>query len=228
MNESRNSKNREEGELIDCLKRRSSMKNELILPDLKTWDLQSLSEDELMDVIREGLQVSAYGLVRTAMAIKELESRGKDLSGFKISFLPFLRLVASGQLMVEVLVQFIEQPGIVRILSRLPLPDQKRIADGESIKLVVYGKDGGFTSRMFPVKTMDLRQVRQCIGYDKIRTETEQIALLESQKTRARQKPKREVLGKFILDRERGGLIHRREFLTEQEIKAALSALRNS
>ncbi len=84
----------------------------------------------LKDELARLLGFSAENLLRLAIVVRELESRGEDLSGLKIGLLPVLRDIAAGLLLPEIVVRYAGEPWAIRKLTGTPLEEQRQIADG--------------------------------------------------------------------------------------------------
>jgi hypothetical protein len=87
--------------------------------------------DELKAELARLLGFTAENLLRLAVVVAELESRGEDLSDLKIGLLPLLRSIAAGTLLPEVVVRFAGQPRALKAVGALPLDEQRRFASGE-------------------------------------------------------------------------------------------------
>jgi hypothetical protein len=127
--------------------------------------------------------VSAAHLRRLAVIVRLLEERGENLADLRIGLLPYLRQIAHGQVLPEVLVRFAQSPWIVRLVSSLPLPDQKKLADGERIELV-FRRDTGFDKRLVDPLAMTRDQVLLAFDRNRLRSEEEQVLILEQKKPR--------------------------------------------
>jgi hypothetical protein len=94
-------------------------------------ELASLSVEDLRKELVERLTFSADHLIRMAMLVAELESRGENLRGFRIGLLPYLRQIAVGKLLPELVVKFAGTPNTLKAVSNLPINEQLKIANGE-------------------------------------------------------------------------------------------------
>jgi hypothetical protein len=83
----------------------------------------------------------------------------------------YLQRMVYGQVLPELVVNAAGCPEkVLRLAANLPLPDQKRFAENEPIKVVESGGD----FRMVPALSLSSKQVDQVIGEGGLRTETEQ------------------------------------------------------
>jgi hypothetical protein len=142
-------------------------------------DLDGMDPERLIEAIIGGITMSVRGLVRAARAWAKASALGVDLSRFRGGTFHFLPLIAAGVVAAEAVLAFSGLKNKLRAVTALPPADQKRLAAGAPVKLVVRHGDE-FTKRQLPVSALTDTQVKQVFGDRCIRTEQEQIALLES------------------------------------------------
>jgi len=190
--------------------------------DLATLDVAGLRRE-----LVASLSLTAAHLTRLAWIVRLLEERGEDLSDLRIGLLDYLRRIAHGQVLAELVARHAASPALLRTLAALPLPEQARIAGGGQVTLVVRGTDGKFDRRLADVARMTRGQVAQVFGPSGLRDEPEQILLLEgrppSRETGATSPPGR---GKVEVDRVRGGLLVGKLFVPAGEVVLALAGLK--
>jgi hypothetical protein len=187
-------------------------------------DLGRLSTEDLRRELARSLRMTAESLVRLALIVRSLESRGEDLSGLKIGMLPYLRQIAYGQVLPEVVVRYAEQPMLVRAISALPFPDQEHLTTGGKVALAVRREDGTLDHRLVDPLHMNRHQVAQVFTRGRIRPPEEQIVRLESL-PRPRQKTATESIDSIVIDRSRGGLVIGRRFYSAATMVEALTLL---
>lgn len=186
-------------------------------------ELHSLTTDELRDRLASQLQLTADHMLRTAMIVRELEERGEDLSDLKLGLLPYLRRIAHGQVVPELVVRYAGFPALIQRLANFPLPEQRRIAAGEPIELLVFRGDETDTRMVDPLHlTRD--QLYQVFAANHVRTAPEQAAFLEDFRRRPKvaKKPKK---SRVRADAARGGIVVGRSFAPVDEVLAALADL---
>lgn len=187
-------------------------------------ELQQLTTDELRDQLAAHLQLTAEHMLRTALVVRELEERGEDLTDLKLGLLPYLRRIAHGQVVPELVVRYAGFPALIQRLSSFPLPEQRKIAAGEPVELLVLRGETSDTRKVDPLHlTRD--QLYQVFARDHIRTTAEQAALLEDVRAKPRA-PKRPKKTRVRTDAERGGLVVGRSFVSVDEVLHALAELR--
>ena len=191
-------------------------------------ELAGLSTDQLKVELARVLRITAESLVRLALVVKTLEDRGEDLSDIRVGLLPYLRLIAAGQLLPEVVVRFAGAPALIRVIGALPVQDQRRLAAGEPIPLYLRRGDGTVEHRLADPLAMTRDQVQQAFARDHIRDQAEQILVLESRLTRpaktVRESDKR--IGNIRVDRGRGGIVVRRTLIPLADLLEAVAELR--
>lgn len=164
--------------------------------------IRGMDTATLREELASALKITARQLVYLAAVWKELESRGEDLSALRTGLVAYLPHIAAGTVVAEAVVAFAGNHVLLRAVTALPPEEQKRLAAGASVRLVV--KQGEqFTHRMLPCSALTASQVRQVFAPRAVRTEAEQIALLEDTATpwKAGRPVKR---GNVVADRKTG------------------------
>lgn len=188
-------------------------------------ELTDLSTDKLRAALVSTMAKTVAQLTRLAWIVRILEERGEDLGDLKISLVPYLRQIAYGQILPEVVMRYGERPSLVRAISALPLPDQQRLAAGERVVLALRAPDGSVDHRMVDPLTLTSSQVARVFAKDRIRPVDEQLVMAEGEKPR---KPKllTVAVGPVRVDRKRNGLIVGRTFVPTAMVVDALAQLR--
>jgi len=196
---------------------------DIVASDEFALSLQDHSVDDLRRMLAEGMQETADSIRRVAMIVRELEDRGEDLTDLKLSMLTHLRRVAYGQLAAEAVVRFGGYPLLLQKISQYPLPDQRRLASGHAIELAVV-TDGKIDYRKADPLHLSGEQVRLVFANDHIRRPEEQAAILSDP---AKTPVKRRVrqVKRIKIERERGGLIVGRAFVSHADVLSALAEL---
>ena len=186
--------------------------------------------DEVLKSIQSALRMTVESWVTVAAGVRALEEKGVDVNRIRAAVGPFLNLlrrIAAGQLLASVVCRFYNQIGIINRIGRLPAPDQKRLASGERVAVLVPG-GSGYTSRMLTPDEMTPDQFRQVFAADHIRTETEQAAWLDGKRAEL-SRPVPEAIGPFRIDKDAGAAIFtgkKGTLIDEQTILAVARALR--
>lgn len=153
-----------------------------VLPASERERLLALDDAALQQELIDGLRLTAASLMRLACIVRILEERGKDLSDLRIGLLSYLRKIAYGQVLAEVVVRFAEHPDLMRRVSQLPIPDQERLASGEPIQLAVWRVGGGTDHRMVDPLSLTKKQIGQVFGPARLRPLHEQIVRMEAKR----------------------------------------------
>lgn len=188
--------------------------------------LKALDAPALRAELTSALGLTSRHLLYLAAVWSELESRGEDLSDLRSGIGVYLPLIATGQVLPDIVVRFAGQSALLRAVAALPLPEQRRLADGNPVPLVVRQGDG-YTHRMLPAYALTAAQSRQVFGDRTIRTEAEQIALLTDRPTGPTKPGRSPKRGKFRADRERGVILLGRKPLHPGDLIAALADLQS-
>jgi len=166
---------------------------------------------------------TAQEMLRMAAIVRTLEERGVDLRDLRVGMLDYLRRVAYGQVLPEVVVRFAEHPLLIRRIAALALPDQRRLVEGQGVPVAVRREDGTIDHRLADPLFLSGPQINQVFARDRLRSIAEQTLVLEDPQRRPRQPVHR---GRCRADRERGGLIVRRTLVPLADVLAALADLR--
>lgn len=185
--------------------------------------LRRMTSENIRKEMVQALGMTVAGLVRMAACVRVLEDRGEDLSDLRGGLLGYVRQIAHGQTVPEAVVKFAGHRLLLSRVVALPLPEQRRLAEGGTVLLVVRREDGWDLRQARPVDLTG-EQVHQVFATDHLRGEAEQKLLLESQAARpVRKLPAQQ--GKVRPDPERAGLIVNKTFVPQSEVLAALAAL---
>lgn len=90
-----------------------------------------MSDGELSAECARMLEVTAGNLRRLALIVRIKEERGQEIRHLKVGILRHLRAIARGELLPEVVAKCADCPAIIRRVSHLELPDQKKWLDGK-------------------------------------------------------------------------------------------------
>lgn len=188
--------------------------------------LAAMSTAKLRAELSRVLDLTAKNLMRLALIVRALEERGEDLSDLRLGLLTYLRQIAYGQVLPEVVVRFAESPLLVRAIAALPGPDQRRLASGEPVPLVVARGEHGHDIRMADPLKMTGEQIRQVFGKGRLRDEAEQVLMMEGSagKKISRSRPRNKV-GSIMVDRRNRGLVIGKEFVPVAQVIEALALL---
>lgn len=195
-----------------------------LIPVSILTELASLTSEQLREQLTVSLNVTAQQLLRMAAIVRILEERGEDLTEFRGALPSYLRRIAYGQMLAEVVVRFADSQSLVKRISQLPLPDQRRLAAGEPVEVAVLTEHG--TDKRL-VDPMSLRGplLAQVFAADHIRPLPEQVIILEARRL-SPPKPARPKRSHVRGDRELGGIFVGRAFARQEEVLDALAQLK--
>ena len=186
--------------------------------------LKAMSETELRSYLAQRLRFTADNLMEMALVIRELDQRGIDMTDLRFSLLVYLRRIAYGQTLPEVVALLAGRRDLLQRVALLPLPEQHRCLDEKGLT-VVTGEvaNGQFDARRRQLLDLEPWEVRQVFGPNGLRNELQQAAWVKGQVVRASQQPKIErptyVIEKNAL------VINRPTRLTKRDLTKILSAM---
>lgn len=188
-------------------------------------EYEAMTDDELKALLVKGLQDAGQSILRCACLVHTLTSRGVNMTGLTApQVIGRLKKVACGQLLPDVMVRFAGVPSLIDRIGCLPLDEQRRLADGGRVLLVVRG-EGGQTDHMMadPLK-MGREQISQAFGVSSIRDVEQQVLLLAGRREK-KAAPVPQRIGHMDIDKELGVARVGRKIITPADLKAALRAL---
>lgn len=184
------------------------------------------SVESLKAKLAECISYTAKGLMHMACLVRALEEKGEDMDGLKLGIMHHLRKIACGTLLPEVVLRFAGKPALIAVIGGLPLSEQKKLADGKPVRLVVYDPaTRERTHRMADPLDMTPAQVRQTFARDHVRRDDEQLLLLDDRREKA-MLPVPEMVGKMRIDRVKRGVTVGKSFVPLAELEMALKLLR--
>lgn len=139
---------------------------------------QSHDVEMLRGVVRNATRQLRDELLRLAVAMRRLEELGEPLGEFESR--PYVRKVGYGQLLPEVLIAFQEDKRLLDRVASLPLAEQRKLADGAAVKVMLLGGD----SRMVPPLELSRGELKRVFGNGRLRTEAEQVGMLLEEESR--------------------------------------------
>lgn len=104
-------------------------------------EIESLATEEVEHRFAEATLRTARGLLEMAACVRVLESRGHDLTSLKMAILPYLRLIAHGQLVPELVLRFAASPSLLAAAARLPVNDQRKLLETGVVSVSVVEAD---------------------------------------------------------------------------------------
>jgi hypothetical protein len=187
-------------------------------------DLATMTTQELRAAMTAAMARTVEQLARLAWIVRILEERGEDLTDPRIGLMPYLRQIAYGQTLPEVVIRYAERPALVKAISALPRPDQQRLASGEPVPLAIRREDGTVEQRMVDPSHLVGEQVGRVFARDRIRTIDEQVIMIEARAYSSPRDPTLTAAG-ITVDRKRRGLVIGRRFVPVAAVVEALGAL---
>lgn len=188
-----------------------------------TAELNRIAEDDdvqsLLSQLHECLAMTVGSIVKLAAIVRRLELLEVNVVELRIPNMAYFRKIAHGGMLPALFINLAGSPQVMRRVSRLPIPDQQKIVDGESMKVMLRGGD----HLMISVTDMTGSQVTQVFAGDHIRSESQQVAWLveHSQRAEVQKVPSPPVM----LDRKRHGIVVGDVFVSASDLAAYLGDL---
>ena len=188
--------------------------------------LQAMTESQLRSYLAERLRLTADNLMEMALVIRELDQRGVDLGELRISLLVYLRRIAYGQTLPEVVALLAGRRDLLQRVAFLPLPEQQRCIDEKGLT-VVTGEvtNGQLDSRRRPLLDLEPWEVRQIFGPEGLRSELQQAAWLKGQAVRTTQQQQPRIERPTYVIEKNALVINRPTRLTKRDLSKILAAM---
>lgn len=174
------------------------------LSDLMQAQMESIggmTTAQLREELAKSLRITVEQLVRMAAIVRLLQDRGDELVDIRLSILNYLRKIAYGQILPELVVKFQSAPLLLNRASQLPLPDQKKLIGDAPVKLVIF-ENGRTDHRLLDPLKMNAVEIRQVFARDHIRDDAEQVSYLRSKPT-----PVHRHASEVVVDGKRKGIV---------------------
>ncbi len=146
-----------------------------------SWTNQQIRDDAMIDMGN-----SVLSLMRCGIKVRILEERGDDMSDVNMNLVGYVRRVAYGMMLAEVVVKFHGVNHLVSRIGSLPEKDQRRLAEGGTVPLVVFKPDGTTDFTNADPSGFDVILARQVFADSRhpsgphIRNEKEQVIYLQT------------------------------------------------
>lgn len=184
-------------------------------------DISSCNDTELLlSGLRECAESLLSNIMRTAAIVRRLDELGVEVA-IENSLLPYIRLIAHGQMSANLFVALSGDPPLLEKAIRLPIPVQDQIANNEPFKVCELGGD----HRMVRPLDMTARERNQVFRGKRLRTDAEQVGFLREHMERdaIKNKPDQERL--ITLDRRRNGIVVNGLFIPVAELAGYIASL---
>lgn len=174
----------------------------------------------LLSELQECLLSWAQNVARMATIIKRLDELGAEVT-IDNSILPYIRLIAHGQLSANAFTQLSCEPQLLDKVMRLPLPIQERAASNEPFRVMESNGD----HRMVKPLDMTPRERRQVFAGKRLRSDAEQVGFLKDQAAKDTAKAAIVADSPVTLDRRRHGIVANGLFIPLAELAGYVASL---
>ena len=188
------------------------------LTEITEAHIKIMSRDDVYDFLRASMRIVGEAVVlwgQCILRLEELDEPTEDIRDFFGQYYEVCRKISCGQMVPELLVRYYNEPALADRLAKLPIPDQKRIAAGEGLPVVV--KEGSKTTVQKIAPEHLGPMWKQVIAGDRVRSESEQAAKIAQQTAMKPAKTPDKILGR-TLDIEREVVMFGREAVPFKEL----------
>lgn len=149
--------------------------------------IAAASNEQLLALLSDTLMVTSRYIQILAKVWRELENRGVDLNHLRSGIAYYLPMIADDKIDASVVLAFAGQQLLLREISLMPIDLQKKLANGELVKVVEYKKETKtFTTKTLPLKQISTRLHPQLFDMGRLLSEQEQIDFLKRKASKAK------------------------------------------
>lgn len=183
------------------------------------------TDEELIHALHEAMGVTIEKLTQMAAIVSILDSRSPKGTTLNLPMVRYLRLIASGQLLPEALIQCVGRKCVLNVAIKQTLEVQAKIASGEAFTICNPTGPNSYGQRRLPAHQMTTLQLQMTFCNGAVRTFIEQKVWLKNRRNGMASKS----VGKtgFQLDLNRQGItIHDGgTFISKVELERILAKL---
>lgn len=136
--------------------------------------LRKLTDDEIGQEFDVALNATTEHFIKLAAIVRVKEERGCDLSELRIGMIDYLRKIAYGQLMPEMMADHGHRASLLKNLANLPLQDQGRVYR-EGVRVGRLTDKGEIDSVLMPLADLPTKQIRAVFAPGHVRSPEEQV-----------------------------------------------------
>lgn len=138
----------------------------------------------LKEALAKSITITSQAVAFMAEVWNELERRGEDLSDLRSGIAAYLPMVASGHLDAEAVIAFAGQRTVLASVATLPLGEQRRLARGGTVRVLLESGEGEFSESDLPVNKIPPMVIRRVIADGRIANTDEQRARISPPRIR--------------------------------------------
>lgn len=191
---------------------------------MTTFNLETarnMTNDQLADALKGGLEMSAEGALKACIAITVLEEREVPLPMLPEGF-RYARDIAEGRLSAHAAMILGSKADLIKAVMPLPLKEQDAIADGKKIKVAVK-LDGRVMNKDMSIFQMSQMQLRLVFSDEGITPASEQGEWLH--KTGYKEPVPKATKCKLAVDSKTSEILIGRNRVTVDDLIPQLAAL---
>lgn len=187
-------------------------------------EMRGLTKEQMREVFDGAMRLTVDQIRRMAAVVFHWEEQGHELSELNHALLYYLRRVASGQMLPDLLPSGLQCPEMLERISSLPLPDQKRLVRDPMVPVVEL-RPGGVIEVPYDATKLTRKQANQVFEKGHIRSVEEQVAYLRrSARDREPLVPSRDAVLPRAVTVERNGIrISGATFITKRELAVIMT-----
>lgn len=152
--------------------------------------LTRMETTALKEALAKSITITSQAVAYMAAVWNELERRGEDLSALRSGISAYLPMVASGHLDAEAVVAFAGQRMVLASVATLPLEEQRRLARGGTVSVLLETGEGEFAESDLPLNKIPPMAIRRVIADGRIAATDEQRSRIAPPRHRRKRQAK--------------------------------------
>lgn len=166
------------------------MSNTELIENNSSLPLAEMSTDDLRKEFFKSLDITVKHFIHMANIWKELEQRGEDMSRFREGIAIYIEMIAHNHIDPNLVVRYTGKKVLLNALSKLPMEQQKLIAQDEYVEVArVDGDD--ISSEKIKLSALPSTDIYTVIGEYGIRPVAEQQRMLIQREGKTQKKQRR-------------------------------------
>ncbi|ENE6639051.1 hypothetical protein ABNR98_004460 [Salmonella enterica] len=164
---------------------------------------QLMDTSELKKELFSTLEATVHQFNRMAEIWRELEIRGENMDELRQGIAIYIEMIAHNQLDANFVVKYAGQKVLLNAVARLPLEEQKKLTESETIEVATMDEDGVFATKQIKLSSLPIKDVYTVFSETGVRPISDQQKILMCKIVNPSSALKRRKAKKIAIDAER-------------------------
>lgn len=153
-------------------------------------DFESMSNDEILDILRQSIRGTLEYTIKVARALVELKRRGVNTNEImSVAISKFYFRIAEGMLLPSLYLRYVGRTWLLSAINTLPISDQKRLDSDPRVDVAII-TDGKRDTRTVDIADLHEDHRSQVFQHGTIATLAQQWSYLDSRPLKRSRKAK--------------------------------------